>query len=74
MSKVEELELIGGRQIELGHLDVDAAHPRSIGLQALDQVARDKYAGSTDDDVRHPASPLGFAIDWVQIITIYRTV
>src|SRR5215469_3593055 len=37
-TEVEQLELVGGRGLELGVLDIDPADPIALGLEALDQV------------------------------------
>ena len=54
-AEVEEVELVGGRLLELGPLEVDAADPVALGLEVGDEVVADEAAGAGDDDARERA-------------------
>lgn len=49
-TEVGDEELVGGRGLELGLLDVNATHPIPSGFKRPHEVVTDEAAGSRDDD------------------------
>src|SRR5690606_34288333 len=56
VAEVAEDEVVGGVVAELVALEVDAADPVALGLEAVDEVAADEASGAADDGGSHSLS------------------
>src|SRR6185503_9183367 len=53
LAQIEDEELVGGRALVLGALDVDAADPVPLAFQIADEMMADESAGAGDEYPRH---------------------
>ena len=48
IAKIGDDEIVGRRRRELGKLEIDGTNPKSLGLEALNQMRSDEAATATN--------------------------